>query len=104
MTVLSLLVASMRDPGKVETVSRVKEVKPAVKSIQPLKALGNSKWVYSRIGKDKASPLPIGKRERSVELENKPDWCDICDQWKPQRAHHCRSCGRCSLKSKPVNI
>jgi palmitoyltransferase len=27
-------------------------------------------------------------------------WCSKCDAWKPDRCHHCRSCRRCTLKSK----
>lgn len=30
-----------------------------------------------------------------------PRWCRKCDNWKPDRCHHCRSCRQCVLKSKP---
>lgn len=29
-----------------------------------------------------------------------PRWCKKCDQWKPDRCHHCRFCKRCTLKSE----
>lgn len=29
-----------------------------------------------------------------------PRWCRKCDAWKPDRCHHCRSCGQCVLKSE----
>lgn len=31
-------------------------------------------------------------------------WCKKCDAWKPDRCHHCRHCGRCTLKSEYLRI
>lgn len=32
------------------------------------------------------------------EMDGKPKWCSQCSNWKPDRAHHCSSSGRCVLK------
>ncbi|PVH86213.1 zf-DHHC-domain-containing protein [Cadophora sp. DSE1049] len=32
------------------------------------------------------------------ELDGKPKWCSYCANWKPDRAHHCSTSGRCILK------
>jgi palmitoyltransferase len=32
------------------------------------------------------------------ELDGRPRWCSQCLNWKPDRAHHCSSSGRCILK------
>jgi len=32
------------------------------------------------------------------ELDGKPKWCSHCANWKPDRAHHCSTSGRCILK------
>jgi len=29
------------------------------------------------------------------EMDGKPKWCTHCANWKPDRAHHCSSSGRC---------
>ncbi|KAI9498548.1 DHHC palmitoyltransferase-domain-containing protein, partial [Zychaea mexicana] len=30
-------------------------------------------------------------------------WCDKCEWWKPDRAHHCRVCDTCVLRMDQVN-
>ncbi|ORY92142.1 DHHC palmitoyltransferase-domain-containing protein, partial [Syncephalastrum racemosum] len=30
-------------------------------------------------------------------------WCNSCEGWKPDRAHHCRVCDACVLKMDQVN-
>ncbi|KAK0105353.1 palmitoyltransferase pfa5 [Cadophora gregata] len=32
------------------------------------------------------------------ELDGKPKWCSYCMNWKPDRAHHCSTSGRCIKK------
>lgn len=32
------------------------------------------------------------------EMDGKPKWCSTCGNWKPDRAHHCSSSGRCISK------
>ncbi len=32
------------------------------------------------------------------EMDGKPKWCTYCANWKPDRAHHCSSSGRCILR------
>lgn len=34
----------------------------------------------------------------TCEMDGKPRWCSECMNWKPDRAHHCRSSGRCIKK------
>ncbi len=34
------------------------------------------------------------------EMDGRPRWCSECKNWKPDRAHHCSSAGRCIRKSK----
>lgn len=34
----------------------------------------------------------------TCEMDGKPRWCSQCSNWKPDRAHHCGSSGRCILK------
>lgn len=45
----------------------------------------------------KASNAPISKipKQESVTAE---EYCEICNAWKPQRAHHCRQCKTCVLR------
>jgi palmitoyltransferase len=31
-------------------------------------------------------------------MDGRPSWCHYCSNWKPDRAHHCSSSGRCVLK------
>mmetsp|Transcript_6447 Transcript_6447/g.23958 ORF Transcript_6447/g.23958 Transcript_6447/m.23958 type:complete len:308 (-) Transcript_6447:1067-1990(-) len=31
-------------------------------------------------------------------VTQRPRWCRKCNQWKPERAHHCSVCGKCVLK------
>lgn len=33
-----------------------------------------------------------------AEMDGKPKWCTHCANWKPDRAHHCSSSGRCIAK------
>lgn len=33
-----------------------------------------------------------------AEMDGKPKWCTHCANWKPDRAHHCSSSGRCIKK------
>lgn len=32
------------------------------------------------------------------EMDGRPSWCSSCANWKPDRAHHCSSSGRCIAK------
>ena len=32
------------------------------------------------------------------DMDGKPKWCTSCANWKPDRAHHSRDCGRCIRK------
>lgn len=32
------------------------------------------------------------------EMDGRPGWCSPCANWKPDRAHHCSSSGRCIAK------
>jgi palmitoyltransferase len=32
------------------------------------------------------------------EADGRPKWCSECGNWKPDRAHHCSSIGRCVRK------
>ena len=32
------------------------------------------------------------------EMDGRPSWCSSCANWKPDRAHHCSSSGRCIIK------
>lgn len=34
----------------------------------------------------------------TCEMDGRPRWCSQCSNWKPDRAHHCSSSGRCILK------
>ena len=31
-------------------------------------------------------------------MELGPRWCQYCELWKPDRTHHCRQCGTCTLQ------
>lgn len=32
------------------------------------------------------------------EMDGRPRWCSECENWKPERTHHCREVGRCVRK------
>lgn len=32
------------------------------------------------------------------DMDGKPKWCTQCANWKPDRAHHSKDCGRCIRK------
>lgn len=34
----------------------------------------------------------------TCEMDGRPSWCSSCANWKPDRAHHCSSSGRCITK------
>jgi palmitoyltransferase len=34
----------------------------------------------------------------TCEVDGRPSWCSSCANWKPDRAHHCSSSGRCITK------
>lgn len=34
----------------------------------------------------------------ACELDGRPRWCSECENWKPDRTHHCREVGRCVRK------
>jgi palmitoyltransferase len=34
----------------------------------------------------------------TCQMDGKPNWCSYCANWKPDRAHHCSSSGRCVYK------
>jgi len=44
---------------------------------------------------DEVSDPDSGKREPILYA---PNFCELCQQWKPPRSHHCSFCGRCVLR------
>jgi len=34
----------------------------------------------------------------ACESDGRPRWCTECENWKPERSHHCREIGRCVRK------
>ncbi|XMA19115.1 hypothetical protein WAI453_011906 [Rhynchosporium graminicola] len=63
----------------------------------------SSRGISSNVGaqEDPDSPgleLFYTKDVFVCELDGKPKWCSHCANWKPDRAHHCSSNGRCVKK------
>ncbi|KAI7903355.1 DHHC palmitoyltransferase-domain-containing protein [Cokeromyces recurvatus] len=75
---------------------------------------------YCRIVTQKPGYPPstvLNKEDRDVssslgekDLQKKPDtilgdpkWCNTCQIWKPDRAHHCSVCDACVLRMDQVN-
>lgn len=50
----------------------------------------SSNVVYSFVVASQSDPGSVPR----VELDDVP-WCDICDNVKPPRCHHCSTCSRC---------
>lgn len=51
------------------------------------------------------SSIDIDKIEDLKSTQQKPEsilgdprWCEACQIWKPDRAHHCRVCDACVLR------
>lgn len=51
-------------------------------------------------GRDDEMLLPKRNVIMGKSSNGAPRWCKKCDQWKPDRCHHCRFCKRCTLKSE----
>ncbi|KAL6951055.1 hypothetical protein ACO0QE_000348 [Hanseniaspora vineae] len=51
-------------------------------------------------GQDMSVPTTRPKPQLLVEhsIKLKPPFCSKCQLWKPDRCHHCSSCGECVLK------
>ena len=37
-------------------------------------------------------------KQQPTSILGEPNWCEKCQSWKPDRAHHCRVCNSCVLK------
>ena len=61
-----------------------------------------SKWPWdpsSERYESSGTPTLIGMQiER--KMDGKPRFCRICGKFKPDRTHHCRQCGKCTLQSR----
>ncbi|XP_065186626.1 palmitoyltransferase ZDHHC6-like [Sycon ciliatum] len=42
--------------------------------------------------------VPLGWKPKNAKDEKMLQFCTACQGFKPPRAHHCRSCGRCVMK------
>lgn len=47
-----------------------------------------------------SSPIPTRGSNAGPSDKTRSRWCKRCNAWKPDRAHHCRHCGSCILKSE----
>lgn len=47
---------------------------------------------------DKLVIDPKIMQQRPDSILGDPKWCEACQIWKPDRAHHCRVCDACVLK------
>ena len=53
-------------------------------------------WLISFYRASYAQPTPIPRY--SIQQVPQGQWCNICNNWQPERADHCIMCNKCVLK------
>lgn len=88
-------------PGAIKQLNVAKKRKPVTKSEEEGIGGGEYDTEAAASKDDPDSPgleLFYTKDVFVAEMDGKPRWCNHCLNWKPDRAHHCSSSGRCISK------
>jgi len=94
LTFSSLLVCVTRDPGSIKGAHHSKP------NGERYNAAGSDEELSHLVITDgeEESEMSLAEVLASGRSGRKPKWCKKCMAPKPERAHHCSTCGRCTLK------